>query len=84
MEIQSTPVISISKGLSETLWDIPHFNISDLKNWGKYKSNNQISQMKYVIWLLKFRDVLKIFWKGKKLLIMSNFSSYPQYFVTSC
>ena len=31
-----------------TLWNTsryPYFDISDLQNWGKYQSNNQISQM---------------------------------------
>ena len=31
-----------------TLWNTsryPYFDISDVQNWGKYQSNNQISQM---------------------------------------
>ena len=31
-----------------TLWNTPrylYFDISDVKNWAKYQSNNQISQM---------------------------------------
>ena len=40
--------------------------------------------MKFVIWLLKLE--IGVYWnnfgKGEKLLIMSNFSSYPQYFIT--
>ena len=34
--------------LEGTLWDTsryPYFDISDVQNWGKYQSNNQISQM---------------------------------------
>ena len=34
--------------LEETLWNTsryPYFDISDLQNWGKYQSINQISQM---------------------------------------
>ena len=41
-KIQSTLVISKSKGPSETLRDI---RTSDVQNWGKYQSNNHISQM---------------------------------------
>ena len=40
--------------------------------------------MKYVIWLLKLEMYWKYFGKEEKLLIMSNFSSYPQYFVFRC
>ena len=35
-----------------TLWSTsryPYFNISDLQNWGKYQTNNQISQMNMLI-----------------------------------
>ena len=43
--VQSTLVISKSKGPSETFPDDPYIDISDLHNGGKYKSNNQISQI---------------------------------------
>ena len=42
--------------VKETLWNTssyPYTDISDLQNWEKYQSNNQISQKnkEHVIWL---------------------------------
>ena len=72
------------KGTAWNTLSYPYFGIPDLYNWGKNELNYKISQMKYVIWLLKLGMYWKYFGKGEKLLIMSNFSSYPQYFVTCC
>ena len=88
IQTQSTLVISNSKGLSEILRDIrtstyPSCRIEEklirTTKFNKYVSN----------WTLEFRDILKILWKrgeiapGKeeKLLLRSNFSSFPQYFL---
>ena len=71
--------------VQETIWNTsryPYLDWSDLQNWGKNKSNNHISQFKYVIWLLKFKIYWKYCGKEEKLLLWSTFSSFPQYSVT--
>ena len=70
-----------------TLWNTsryPYFDISDLQKWGKYRTNNQISQRTCKITLFIRNICWKYCGKGEKLLLRSNFSSYPQYFVTWC
>ena len=47
--VQSTLVISKSKGLSEILRDIRTLTYQICRTEEKNKSNNQISQMKYVV-----------------------------------
>ena len=59
----------------------PYFDISDLRNWGK----QFIEQSPLTEWVCNLTPELEIYWKycGKeeKLLLRSNFSSFPQYFV---
>ena len=74
--------------VQETLWNTsryPYHDISDLHNEGANKSSH-ISQAKkmYVIWLLKLGIYCKYCGKEKKLFLRSNFSPFPQYFVTCC
>ena len=80
LQLQSTLVISNSKGLSETLRDIRTsayqiFRIEEkiirTTTFNKFKCN----------WTLEVRDISKILWKEEKLLLRSNFSSFPQYFL---
>ena len=80
VQIQSTLVISNSKGLSEILRDIRtstyqicriEEKIIRLTNFNKYICN----------WTLEVRDIFKILWKRGELLLRSNFSSFPQYFL---
>ena len=84
INIQSTLVFSKSKGPSETLRDIR-------------TSTNQISRIeqntnrtiKFHKWTCTLTPLVRnIYWKycgkGEKLLLRSNFSSYPQHFVTWC
>ena len=47
-QLQSTLVITKSKGLTEIL-RYPYLDISDLQNRGKNKSNNHSSQMNMTI-----------------------------------
>ena len=70
--------------LQGTLWNTsryPYFDISDLRNWGK----QLIEQPPLTEWICNLTLKLEIYWKycGKeeKLLLRSNFSSFPQYFV---
>ena len=67
-----------------TLWNTSrylYFDISDLQNWGK----QLIEQPPLTEWIFNLTPKLEIYWKycGKeeKLLLGSNFSSFPQYFV---
>ena len=69
-----------------TLWNTsryPYFDISDLRNWLQF-----IEQPPLTEWICNLTPKLEIYWKycGKeeKLLLRSNFSSFPQYFVTCC
>ena len=69
--------------LQGTLWNTsryPYFDISDLRNWGK----QLIEQPPLTEWTCNLTPKLEIYWKycGKeeKLLLRSNFSSFPQYF----
>ena len=70
--------------LQGTLWNTsryPYFDISDLRNWGR----QSIEQPLLTEWICNLTPKLEIYWKycGKeeKLLLRSNFSSFPQYFV---
>ena len=84
--IQSTLVISKSKGLSKILRDIRTSTNQICRN--EEKNEKCIEQPnftnEYVIWLLKLEIHWKYCGKEEKLLLMSNFSSFPQYFVTCC
>ena len=72
-KVQSTLVISKSKGLSETLQDtcISTYRICDTEEINK--SNNHILQNEYVIWLLKLDIYSKYCGKEEKLLFSTIF-----------
>ena len=73
IEIQSTLVISNSKGLSEILRDIRTSTYQICRNGEKLIRLTTFN--KYMCnWTLEVRDILKILWKK------GNFSSFPQYF----
>ena len=65
----------------------PYFDISDLRNWEK----QLIGQQPLTDWIFNLTPKFEIYWKycGKeeklllkeKLLLRSNFSSFPQYFI---
>ena len=65
------------------LWNTsryPYFDISDLQNWGKYQNWTT----KFHKWTCNLTPLVRnICWKycgkGENLLLMGNFSSYPQY-----
>ena len=79
-KVQSTLVISNSKGLSEILRDIRtstyqicriEEKIIRITTFNKYICN----------WTHEVRDIFKKYCgKEEKLLLRSNFSSFPQYF----
>ena len=78
-QIQSTLVISNSKGLSEILRDIrtSTYQICRIEE----KIIRTATFNKYICnWTPGVRGILKILWKVEKLLLRSNFSSFPQYF----
>ena len=64
-----------------TLWNISRYPYSDLRNWGK----QLIQQPTLTEWIFNLTPKLEIYWtyceKEEKLLLRSNFSSFPQYFV---
>ena len=79
-QIQSTLAISNSTGLSEIVRDIRtstyqicriEEKLIRLTTFNKYMCN----------WTLEVRDILKYCGKEEKLLLRSNFSSFPQYFL---
>ena len=78
IQIQSTLVISNSKGPSETLQDIRastcQIFIIEEKIIRKTTFNKFICN-----WTLDVNDIWKILWKRGE--IRSNFSSFPQYFL---
>ena len=83
-ERKSNTVDSRYLELQGTLWNTsryPYFDISDLRNRGK----QLIKQPPLTEWICNLTLKLEIYWKycGKeeKLLLRSNFSSFPQYFV---
>ena len=84
VHIQSTLVISNSKGLSEILRYIctSTYQICRIEE----KSVRTTTFNKYICnWTLEFRDILKILWKRGEIApkeLRSNFSSFPQYFFT--
>ena len=84
IEVRLDTVDSRYLELQGTLWNTsryPYFDISDLRNWGK----QLIEQPLLTEWMCNLTPKLEIYWKycGKeeKLLLRSNFSSFPQYFV---
>ena len=81
-EVQSTLVISKSKGPSKTFRDIrtSTYQICSIEE-------KPIRTTKFHKWLWNLTPLVRnIYWKycgkGEKLLPRSNFFSYPQYFVT--
>ena len=83
-EIQSTLVISKSKGPSEILPDI---RTSTYQICRIEANTNRTT--KFHKWTCNLIPLVRnIYWKycgnGEKLLLRSNFSAYPQYFVTWC
>ena len=79
-ELQSTLVISNSKGLSEILRDIrtSTYQICRIEE----KLIRLITFNKYMCnWTLEVRDILKILWKRGEIAPRSNFSSFLQYFL---
>ena len=81
--IQSTLVISKSKGLSYILRDIRTSTYQICRIEGKI--NRTTTFHKWICNLTpEIRDILKILRKRGKLLHRSNFFSFPQYFVTCC
>ena len=79
LSIQSSLVISNSKGLSKILWDIrtSTYQICRLEE----KINRTTALNKCIIGLSKLEICWKYCGKEEKLLLRSNFSSFPQYFV---
>ena len=81
--LQSTLVISNSKGLSETLRDI-RTSTYQIFRIGE-KIIRTITFNKYICnWTLEVRYIYiyrKYCGKEEKLLLRSNFSSFPQYFL---
>ena len=80
-KIQSTHVISKSKGPSKTLWDIctSAYQISSIEE-------KKIRTTKFHKWLCNLTPLVRNIYikycgKGEKLLSRSNFYSFPQYFV---
>ena len=61
-----------------------HRHISFAEFRGKKWIEQQHLTNVYVIWLLKLEIYWKYCGKEEKLLLRSNFSSFPQYFVTCC
>ena len=77
--VQSTLVISNSKGLLKYFEiSVPrHIKFAELRK--KYFEQPHLTNI-CVTGLLKFGHILKILWKREeKLLLRSNFSSFPQY-----
>ena len=79
---QSTLVISKSKGPSETLRDI-HTSTYQICRIAE-NTNETTTFYKCNLTPLVRNIYRKYCGKGEKLLLRSNFSSYPQYFVTWC
>ena len=82
--IQSTLVISKSKGPSEIFRDI---RTSIYQMCRTEENTNRTT--KFHKWTCNLTPLVRnLCWKycgkGEKLLLRSNFSSYPQYFVTRC
>ena len=83
-KIQSTLVISKSKGPAETLRDIRTLTY---QMW-RIEENTELTT-KFHKWTCYLTPLIRnICWKycgkGEKLLLRSNFSPYPQYFITCC
>ena len=81
--VQSTLVISKSKGPSKTVRDI-HTSTYQICSIEEKKT---IWTTKFYKWLCNLTPLIRnIYWKycgkGEKLLPRSNFSSFPQYFIT--
>ena len=69
------------------LWNssrYPYLEISELQKWGKQYIEQPHLTNACVIWLLKLETYWKYCGKEEKFLLSSNFSSFPQYFVTCC
>ena len=80
-EVQTTLVISNSKGLSETLRDIRTSTYQIFRIEEKVIRTTTFNKFMYIIGLLKLEIYQKYCGKEEKLLLRSNFSSFPQYFL---
>ena len=83
-QIQSTLVISNSKGPSEILRDIRSLTYQICRIEEKIIRTTTFNKYICVIGLLKLEMYWKYCGKEEKLLLRSNFSSFPQYFFTCC
>ena len=77
LQVQSTLVISNSKGLSETLRDIRTSTYQIFRIEEKIIRTTTFNDI-YVIGLLTLEINRKYYGKEEKLLLRSNFSSFPQ------
>ena len=80
-KLQSTLLILESKGLSEILLRYPYLDISDLQM--RQKIHLTVTFNNWCNLTPEVRDIWKYCGKKEILLLRSNFSSFPQYFVTS-
>ena len=82
--LQSTLIISKSKGPAKTLRDIR----TSTYQMCRIEENTKRTT-KFHKWTCNLTPLIRtIYWKycgkGEKLLLRSNFSPYPQYFITWC
>ena len=81
--VQSTLIISNSKGLSEILRDIRTSTYQICRLQEKMNQTATFNKCTRICNLTpEVRDILKILWKRGE--IAPYFSSFPQYFVTYC
>ena len=81
-------IYSLYLEVQGTLWNTsryPYLDISGLRNWGKQLIEQPPFFNRLTMYLT---PKLEIYWfysgKEEKLLLRSNFSSFPQYFVACC
>ena len=84
IHVQSTHVISKSKGPAETLRDIRTSTYQTCRI-----EENTKRTTKFHTWTCNLTPLIRNVWwkycgKGENLLLRSNFSPYPQYFITWC
>ena len=82
LDVQLTLVISKSKGPSETLRDIRTLTYQIYKIEENTNRTTKFHKRTCNLTPLVRYTYLKYCGKGEKLLLRSNFSSYPLYFVT--
>ena len=80
LSLPRSPRDSLKNFEVSVLW---HIWFAELRKKNK-KIEQSHSTNEYVFWLLKFEIYWKYCGKEEKLLLRSNFSSFPQYFVTLC